>query len=109
MAGVIGGENDRTFDVAQVFEPTHGGGGNQARGRSGQIVHDHGSGQASGVAARPIMVVLESDLALGIGPLHGGGPRRSGQREAYGPRPAEQDRCARVRAPAPAISGRPPS
>jgi hypothetical protein len=90
MAGVIGRENDRTFYVAQVFEATHSGRGDQACHGSSQVVHDHGAGETGRVAPRPFVVVLEPDLALGVGTLDGRGPRRRRQGKADRPRPAEE-------------------
>ena len=109
VADVIGGEDDRAFHVAQMLHPPHGGGGNEPCDRAGEVVHDHGAGQAGRVAPGPFVVVLEAELAFGIGAVNRGRPRRGGRGQAD-QLPARPTPIAAPWSPTEStISGRPPS
>ena len=82
VAGVVGGEDHRRLDVAEVLvSPRTVAGASDAGRRPGHVVEDHGPRQAGRVAPRPVVVVVEADLALGCRPID---PGRPGRRRAEG-------------------------
>ena len=82
VAGVVGGEDHRALDAGEMLHPAHRRRSEHAGGRAGHVVHHHGPGQPDRVAPRPVVVVVESDTAFGIGTGHRRRPGGRAQREA---------------------------